>query len=125
MVEKVEKVWGSELWIVNRVYCGKILNLNERRRCSVHYHKDKDETFYVQSGLVFLEFNGRERIMKPGDAQVIEPNQRHRFSGLKRSEIIEFSTHHEDYDSYREVLSGIIPEDEWAELTRKRRELGL
>jgi hypothetical protein len=30
----------------------------------------------------------------------------HRFSGLEDSEIIEFSTHHEDEDSYRQERSG-------------------
>jgi len=46
-VKHVEKVWGSEDWIVNREYCGKVLNLNKGFRCSMHYHKNKDETFYV------------------------------------------------------------------------------
>lgn len=36
-----------------------------------------------------------------GDAILIKPNQKHRFIGLTDAEIIEFSTHHEEEDSYR------------------------
>ena len=125
MVEKiVEKEWGRELWIVNKDYCGKILELREGYRCSMHCHHDKDETFYVQSGLVYLELKNGERFMSPGDTQIIEPNQVHRFTGMKDSEIVEFSTHHEDSDSYRKegMLSGKVPEDEWQELLKKRAE---
>ena len=47
------KGWGRELWIANsELYCGKILELNEDKRCSIHYHKLKDETFYILSGNV-------------------------------------------------------------------------
>jgi quercetin dioxygenase-like cupin family protein len=47
-------------------------------------------------------------IMHPGDAFLIEPNTKHRFTGLEDSEIIEFSTHHEDSDSYRDEVSGKV-----------------
>jgi len=106
MEEIHKKVWGSEEWIVNTdMYCGKILNLNKGYRCSMHYHKDKDETFYVLSGEVLIEVNGNPRIMKKGDVQRIVPGIKHRFTGLKKSRIIEFSTHHEKDDSYRETKS--------------------
>jgi mannose-6-phosphate isomerase-like protein (cupin superfamily) len=104
----VEKKWGSEEWIVNRDYCGKKLVLNKGYRCSMHHHKNKDETFYLLSGKVLLELNGKKIIMSPGDSMLVEPNMKHRFTGLEDSEIMEFSTHHEDSDSYREegMLSG-------------------
>jgi mannose-6-phosphate isomerase-like protein (cupin superfamily) len=107
-MEVVEKVWGSEEWIVNRDYCGKILNLKKGFRCSIHYHKNKDETFYILSGKVLMEVDGERKIMKPGEVQLIEPNQKHRFTGLEDSKIIEFSTHHEDEDSYRDEVSGEV-----------------
>lgn len=120
MIEKHEKVWGSEEWIVNNdKYCGKILNLNEGYRCSVHHHKKKHETFYILSGKVLMENNGEARIMTSGDVQVIELFQKHRFSGMELSKIIEFSTHHEENDSYRETQSGKIPADEFLELKVK------
>ena len=38
-------------WIHNsEEYCGKLLFFNQGKRCSWHYHKLKDEVFYLQSG---------------------------------------------------------------------------
>jgi len=108
------KVWGSEEWIVNnKKYCGKILNLNEGFRCSIHYHIEKHETFYILDGEVLMELGDDKgineyRIMKSGDIQVIEPKQKHRFTGIKNSRIIEFSTEHKEEDSYRDSQSGAI-----------------
>jgi quercetin dioxygenase-like cupin family protein len=114
MVEKiVEKVWGSEEWIVNRDYCGKILNLKKGFMCSIHYHKNKDETFYILEGKVGLELDGVKKIMLPGDTQLVKPGEKHRFVGLDDSKILEFSTHHEDLDSYRDEPSGEADLSEW------------
>lgn len=110
------KVWGEEHWIVNRDYCGKVLMLNKGYRCSIHYHKIKDETFYIISGRVLMEINNQKRILLPGDKQHIAPGDRHRFTGLENSEMIEFSTHHNEDDSYRETASQKIPEEEFNSL---------
>jgi mannose-6-phosphate isomerase-like protein (cupin superfamily) len=95
MEKIVEKTWGSEEWIVNNeIYCGKILNLNKNYRCSLHYHKNKDEHFYILTGLVKMELEGKIFIMNPGDDIHIFPGKKHWFTGIKNSKIIEFSTHH-------------------------------
>lgn len=99
--KEVPKVWGKEVWIVNRRYCGKILVLNKGFQCSMHYHKKKDETFYVLIGKVLMELGTSRWIMHPGESLLIPPGAQHRFTGIDDSEIIEFSTHHEDEDSYR------------------------
>ena len=111
----VPKVWGEEHWIVNREYCGKKLILKKGFRCSMHLHRNKDEVFYVTSGRVFLELGDGYRVMEPGHHQHVPQGVEHRFWGLEDSEIFEFSTHHEDDDSYR------VPGQEsgafdWAEL---------
>ncbi len=54
-IKIVTKEWGEERWIVNRDYCGKLLILKKGFRCSLHYHKNKDETFYVNKGKVLME----------------------------------------------------------------------
>jgi quercetin dioxygenase-like cupin family protein len=108
MIKVVEKVWGNEEWIINRTYCGKFLNLKQGFRCSMHFHKVKDETFLILTGKVLMEVDGEKKIMVPGDTQIIEPNQKHRFTGLENSRMLEISTHHEDSDSYREEVSGQV-----------------
>jgi len=105
-MKKVKKIWGQELWIVNRDYCGKILFLKEGFSSSLHKHKIKDETFYIIRGNVLMEIEGKQKIMKPGDFVRIPPNTWHRFSGLTSAEIAEFSTHHRDSDTTRRIKSG-------------------
>ena len=117
MAQDVEKVWGKEIWMINtEKYCGKILYLKKGKRCSMHFHKNKDETFYVQQGKVLIELweDGKDinQLMKQGDSVRIKPFQPHRFNGLEKSTIIEISTTHEESDSYRieNMFSGDIPE---------------
>jgi len=108
----VPKVWGEEHWIVNENYCGKKLILKKGFRCSMHKHKLKDETFYITKGKVLLELKDTKKILCSGDSQRIKPEEFHRFTGLEDSEIIEFSTHHEDNDSYRIEESGVADLEE-------------
>lgn len=107
-IKIVEKVWGEEHWIYNGEYCGKLLILNKDFRCSMHMHKIKHETFYIQEGKVLLELSKKQRILNPGDAVVVPTGEYHRFTGLENSVIIEFSSNHQDEDSYRTEMSGKI-----------------
>lgn len=114
LVNFVEKVWGHDEWIVNNEkYCGKKLFIKEGFRCSLHFHKIKDETFYVLKGKIFLEteFQGIKKTysMEVGDSAHIPPLMVHRFTALENSELIEFSTQHFEEDSYRIELSSFIP----------------
>ena len=103
----VSKGWGGEYWIHNdELYCGKKLILNAGKRCSMHYHVKKTETFYVQSGKLKMELkhpDGSEEtiIMQAGDFLHLPPHTIHRFTGIEDTEIFEFSTQHFDEDSYR------------------------
>ena len=102
----IQKVWGREEIVVNTdLYCSKFLILEEGFQCSLHHHKDKDETFYLMSGKVELEIdngNGLEiKIMEPGMSVRVVPGTYHRFKGLENSVILETSTHDDPKDSYR------------------------
>ena len=53
----VEKGWGYEKWIVNKEkYCGKLLIFKANKKSSWHYHKLKDEVFYLQSGRIIVKY---------------------------------------------------------------------
>ena len=123
------KGWGHEIWMANcELYCGKLLVLYRDLKCSIHYHKLKDETFWLQDGLILMRVweepfempRGREWyarqgvafvgdppapdefLMHPGDRLVIPPNVPHQFVGVDpKSTIIEISTQHFEDDSYR------------------------
>ncbi|MCZ6573990.1 MAG: cupin domain-containing protein [Planctomycetota bacterium] len=85
----------------------------------MHRHPIKDETFHLETGVVFLELGGEEFFLRAGDTMHIPAGTPHRFSGLEDSVILEFSTHHEDDDVIRESESGPIPADELAALQQR------
>lgn len=105
----VPKGWGFEKWIVNNEkYCGKILYLVKDRKCSWHYHKIKDETFYVQSGKIVLYYGQDDDISKSsyvtlskGDHFHIPVGLKHQMRAIEDTELFEFSTQHFDEDSIR------------------------
>lgn len=96
-MRRISKPWGHELiFAENERYAGKILHLDAGHCLSLQYHERKDETLYVLSGEVRLEFgrNGelRQVLLKPGEAFRIEPGVRHRMSADTPSEIVEVSS---------------------------------
>ena len=116
----VTKKWGYEIWIENNpLYCGKHLHVLPHKYCSVHYHKNKKETFYVIRGELLLQYstnlnldhwNNREYhtvLIQEGESFTIDTLVAHRFtSGLSTAcDFIEISTHHDDQDSYRIIES--------------------
>ena len=113
MTEEHKKAWGKEVWMANtEKYCGKLLYVEKARISSIHYHKNKDETFYVLKGKIFMEVDSVKSVMKEGDSLRIKPGIKHRFGGLGEENImIEISTHHEEDDSYRDTQSGDIPKE--------------
>lgn len=114
-MKHVDKVWGSETWLVNEPeYCAKILHLNKGSFCSTHRHPVKKETFIVRKGLIELEvgseaFSGKFTLYA-GQQFTIIPKTWHRFYGVEDSEILEVSTHHRDSDVERMTRSGKLPE---------------
>tara|TARA_A100001515_G_scaffold140739_1_gene136800 strand:+ start:322 stop:696 length:375 start_codon:yes stop_codon:yes gene_type:complete len=105
----VSKGWGYEKWIVNKKdYCGKLLFFNKGKQCSWHYHKKKDEVFYLQSGKMIVRYSegdnpetAEEIILEPGQNFYVPPLLRHQMYALEDSELMEFSTQHFDEDSFR------------------------
>ena len=107
----VPKGWGFEKWLVNTdQYCGKVLYFVKDRKCSWHFHKKKDEVFFVQSGRIIITFSNEDSIERAtnlilgkGSTFHVYPGLRHQITALEDSEIIEFSTRHEESDSYRVI----------------------
>jgi len=102
------KRWGTEEWVWNDAYCGKILTVNDGTHTSYHYHINKDETFYILSGTMVLYLGTNRAITNVielgiGDRFNIPPRTIHCIAAKPGSNLVfaEFSTHHEDADSYR------------------------
>ena len=108
----VTKGWGEDIIIENnRLYCGKILVFNEGCKFSMHYHMNKDETWYVERGKFiykWIDTNTAEILedtLERGDVVRQNPGQPHQLEAIEDGRIFEVSTHHEDSDSYR-VMKG-------------------
>ena len=78
------------------------------KRCSWHYHKLKDEVFYIQSGKILVKYSdgddigaAKELILEAGDNFHVYRGLRHQMIALQDTELFEFSTQHFDSDSYR------------------------
>lgn len=100
---EVEKVWGEEIWLVNRPeYCGKLLVLDKGAQSSYHYHKKKQETFYCIEGYAVLTVEDKEYMLAPfARPKTIFPNEKHMFRGITEAVILEVSTQHDEADVYR------------------------
>jgi mannose-6-phosphate isomerase-like protein (cupin superfamily) len=107
------KGWGREIWIANNnKYCGKILEIRKGKRCSLHFHKLKTESFYLRSGRLRLRVKEsassvsvREFDLYEGECMDVTPGLVHQMEALDDSELFEFSTQHFDNDSYR-IIKG-------------------
>lgn len=147
MIEYIPKGWGNERIICNNdKYCGKILTIYKDHRASFHYHIQKYESFYIQSGKILLlysmsdvvDLNSKHdalitaldnaychrynlndhrflnlvcldptvnyAILSKSDVFDVPPLLVHQMIALEDSEIIEFSTHSDDSDSYRIII---------------------
>jgi mannose-6-phosphate isomerase-like protein (cupin superfamily) len=108
-MEIVHKGWGYEKWIVNNEkYCGKILHFFKGGKCSFHYHKEKDETFYVQSGEIEVKYSVGDNvqyansiILTAGDTFHVPIKMRHQIIAIMETDLFEFSTEHKESDSFR------------------------
>jgi mannose-6-phosphate isomerase-like protein (cupin superfamily) len=114
---RVPKGWGYEDIIVNcNEYCGKILHFETGKKFSMHFHKDKKESWYVASGkfhMILIDTTDATRhewVLEKGQSITITQCLPHQLICLEEGEIYEFSTHHEDCDSYRiergDVMTG-------------------
>jgi len=132
----IPKIWGFEKIITNSSkYCGKILYIVKGHKTSLHYHKNKDETFYVQNGRVTIYYVDNHKgseienmvkscdiktfiaklyggadmvkkvILKRGDSFHVKPGIAHQIFANEDGELFEFSTQHFDQDSHR-ILHG-------------------
>jgi len=104
----VAKGWGSEnIWATNDKYCGKLLKFNTGSKFSMHFHAEKEETWYVLSGSFIVRCidtanaNQYEHALKEGDVWHNKPLLPHQLICVEEGVIIEVSTPDSVEDNYR------------------------
>ena len=114
MLETIKKSWGREELIYNDLYCCKLLVYSRPGiASSLHYHKQKTETFVVTSGLFMIEImpvsedggadraEGKTEKYEPGDSITLPPLTAHRVRCIKPGVLVEASTHDSAEDCVR------------------------
>ncbi len=96
---RVEKPWGWELiWAHADAYVGKVLLVRAGESLSLQFHREKDESWYVQSGRARLELGGvgqealDEEVVTAGACFRFLPGTVHRVTALEDTTILEVST---------------------------------
>ena len=104
----VEKGWGSEIiWATNDKYCGKFLHFNTGAKFSMHFHKDKDETWYVLSGKFEVRWietkdaSVHVESLGKGDVWHNPPLLPHQIICVEEGTVVEVSTPDSVEDNYR------------------------
>ncbi|MGE3627445.1 MAG: N-acetylneuraminate synthase family protein [Hyphomicrobiales bacterium] len=99
-VEKFREIGAVLIDIVNRDYCKKIIVQLPGQVHPQHFHKLKEETFQVLSGVLNVVIEGRKRVLHPGDTCLIQPGMWHGFWTETGCVFEEISTKHYNDDSF-------------------------
>jgi mannose-6-phosphate isomerase-like protein (cupin superfamily) len=104
----VPKGWGHELiWATNDRYCGKMMHFNTGARFSMHFHREKEETWYIQSGKFVVKWINTanaeqlEQQLAAGETWHNPPCMPHQLICLEEGTVIEVSTPDSVEDNYR------------------------
>jgi mannose-6-phosphate isomerase len=96
---RVEKPWGWELiWADADSYVGKILFVRAGHSLSLQFHREKDESWYVESGRAKLELGAvgdavlKTEVIAAGACFRYRPGTVHRVTALEDTTIVEVST---------------------------------
>ena len=95
---RVDKPWGYELrWAINDRYLGKLIHVNRGHKLSLQYHEQKDESIFVQAGVLDLVLESADgelethRLTAGMSARVL-PGRRHRFVAVEDVDLFEVSS---------------------------------
>lgn len=104
----VEKGWGHEfIFASNDKYCGKILKFNQDAKFSMHFHSEKDETWFVLDGEFEVRYidtkdaTQNSAIIRAGDVWHNPPLFPHQVICIKEGALVEVSTPDSVEDNYR------------------------
>ena len=109
-----DKGWGRELiFATNDKYCGKIMFFDKKgAKFSMHFHKEKDESWYVLNGSFTLHIIDTDtaemetHVLTKGETWRNEPLLPHQLIAMQdNSIIIEVSTPDSVEDNYR-IIKG-------------------
>ncbi len=99
-IDRFDEFGITMITIVNRDYCKKLIIVLPGQNHPEQYHKQKEETFFILYGNVFLSLDGVEKEYSTGDTIVVENGVNHIFRSDTGAVIEEISSTHFKDDSY-------------------------
>jgi sialic acid synthase SpsE/mannose-6-phosphate isomerase-like protein (cupin superfamily) len=99
-IENFEQYGLTMITIINREYCKKMIIMLPGQHHPEQYHLQKEETFYILWGSVWINLDGVETTKKTGDIITIERGVRHSFRTDSGVVLEEISSTHLANDSY-------------------------
>lgn len=89
----VPKPWGSErIFAANARYAGKLISIRAGETLSFQYHRVKEETIHVLSGVLGMETesDGKRLVLAlaPGETFHVVPGTRHRMFADKEDVLV-------------------------------------
>jgi mannose-6-phosphate isomerase len=97
--QRIDKPWGHELvWALSDHYAGKLLAVTAGQRLSLQFHREKDESWRIESGRARLELGAagdpflNEEVVAAGACFRFTPGTVHRVTALEDTTIVEVST---------------------------------
>ncbi len=94
----VKKPWGWEnRFAITDRYLGKVIHINAGEMLSLQFHRQKDETIYIVTGVMDLQLEGDDGAIQtlrlaPGMSRRILPGRKHRMVGVEDCEFFEVSS---------------------------------
>lgn len=94
----VDKPWGWEhRFAITDRYLGKVIHVNRGEMLSLQFHRQKDETILVVTGVMDLQLEAEDGRMEthrltPGVARRIQPGRKHRMVAVEDTEFFEVSS---------------------------------
>ena len=117
VVKEVKKEWGCEYILPGEGYTTKIMEVKPGFKCSLHFHRKKNETFVLIQGHLHVEFYEPDStkheglLTEPLSSLILPSCTPHTFSVPKDQEypsiFIESSTEDDRGDNYRLTKSQI------------------
>ncbi|MGH7995663.1 MAG: cupin domain-containing protein, partial [Opitutaceae bacterium] len=98
--ERFAQTGAVLLSYVNRSYCKKAIVMLPGQSHPEHWHRTKEETFFILHGSMSISLNGAIQEAKAGDSILVEPGVRHAFSTRTGVIFEEISSTHVPCDSF-------------------------
>ena len=101
-IPRFREIGATLITCVNRSYCKKLIIMLPGQHHPNHYHKTKEETFIVSSGVLELMVEGRRRTLYAGDTLLVQQGTWHEFWSDEGAIFEEISTADVANDSFYE-----------------------